>query len=641
MANVYPYLLSPIKVRNLIFKSRIYASNSMPHYLQGPEPYPNEAVRRQLINRARNGAAYVTVSGTYASMGDKKLIMHEDAKHFPSYDMYEFQNRNYFVQLVDAIHNYGSKASLSLLFPMINEYDVSADPQTGVKELTRDMIERYTDCYVEQAVLAKKMGFDMGTISFAYRGPFGAGFLSPLRNKRTDEYNGSLENRAKVLLDVFRRIKAEVGEDFVLEGIISGEEPKGGNTLEDTLEFAKLADGLLDILQVRMPDMDPSHPTGFNLNPTPTLHYAHALKKLGLNMKIAPIGGFHDPATCEAALAEGKADLLATARGFIRDPEFGRKLKEGRGEDVIPCIRCNKCHLINFHTPNANACSVNPVFGIEHDLHNVVMPVTKEKKVAVIGGGPGGMQAAIIAAERGHKVTLFEKSGALGGQLKPASAPDFKWALGSFLDYQIRQTNKAAIDVRLNTEATPSAIEREDYDVVIAAVGAKPILPKIPGIDSANVMFAVDALSGIDSVKGEVVVIGGGEIGMETAIYIGKNGHKVTVLEMKDTLASEAVPMHYISMFREAWEAVDNLSAHLNIKVTGINGSSVSYTDANGEAVTVKADTVVIAAGTRSKTDEALSFYNKAGDFYIIGDCDKPGSLMSALRNAFYIANSI
>ncbi len=235
-------------------------------------------------------------------------------------------------------------------------------------------------------MIARKLGFDMGSIHFAYRSSFAGAFFSAITNTRTDEYGGSLENRSKVILEIFRRIKAEVGEDFVLEGLLSVKDLPGGYTFEDTKKFAKMSEGLIDILQLRMEDGDISHPMGFHM-PNPTLEYAEELKALNLKTFIEPIGGFQDPDVMEEALATGKADLIGMARPFICNDEYGTKMREGRKEDIVPCVRCNKCHVIGHHVPYRSACTVNPDFGINAYLHRKEEPVAAAKKIAVIGGG--------------------------------------------------------------------------------------------------------------------------------------------------------------------------------------------------------------------------------------------------------------
>jgi len=641
MNHPFSSLLSPVKVGNLVLKNRMTSTTSLPHFLQGPEPHPTPALINLLAGRAKNGAAVVTLSHTYASLGAHGMKFGGDTDHFPVFNMYDTQSQNYLIQLCDAIHYYEGKACLNLTRPAMPDWDVVDRPERGAKAYTEEMINKFIDCYVEQAVIGKSLGFDMGSIHFAYRSSFAGAFFSPITNTRTDEYGGSLEKRSKVILELFRRVKEACGQDYVLEGLISAEDLPGGYTFEDTKRFAKLSEGLIDILQIRMYDGDPSHPTGFNPNPTPTLGYAEELKSLGLKTLIAPVGGFEHPFVAENAIKNGQADLIAMARTWICEPEYGKKLMENRPEDITPCVRCNKCHVISHNQPYRSACTVNPAFGVETYVSPMEAAPSASKKVAVIGGGPAGMEAAQIAARRGHRVVLFEKSAQLGGQLNPASVPDFKWPLRDFTEYMVAQTRKAKVEVRLNTQATPALIAEEGFDVVLAAVGARPVVPPIPGFDGSQVITAIDALCDSSRIVGDVVVIGGGEIGVETGMYAGKLGHKVTVLEMLDEVARDTNPIHYRSMFQEAWESVEALRLITGARVTSITPSAVLYTGKDGEECSVPAQTVIMAAGTKGLIDNALSFYGSTGEFHAIGDCSGVGTVMTAMRSAFSVANQI
>lgn len=639
MAKNYPYLLCPLKVRGMVLKNRMTAATSLPHFLMGPEPYFPRHMINLMANRAKNGAAVVTLSHTYAPFGEHGMKFGGDTDHFPVLDMYDTTCQNYLIQLCDAVHFYESKACLNITRPNMREWNVVDDPRRGAKAYTPEIIDKFIDGYVEQALIAKKLGFDMCSIHFAYRSPFAGAFLSPLTNTRTDEYGGSLENRAKVVLEIFRRVKAAVGEDFPLEGLMSAVDLPGGYTLEDTKQFAKMSEGLIDILQLRMPDADPSHPMGFH-EPMPTLPYAAELKSLGLKTIIEPIGGYTDPDDCEAVLREGKADLIGMARNWIANDHYGEYIRQGRADDITPCIRCNKCHVISHDQPYRSACSVNPAFGIQTTLDQPEAPLGEKQKIAVVGGGPAGMEAAVTAAKRGHSVTLYEKSAKLGGQLKAASVPDFKWPVKKFTDFMVYQTNKNGIDLRLNTAATREMLEAEGFDTVICALGAEPVMPKVKGLDTVDFLTAQEALEHPEKVSGRVVILGGGEVGVETGIFFGRKGHSVTVLGRNAAVAPEVNPIHYRETFDKAWQELENLTVLTSAPVTELGEGFVRY-EKDGEEHTVEADTVVLAAGMRSLCDEALAFYSDKYDFHMVGDCKKTGSIMTAMRGGWSVASQL
>lgn len=640
MSKYYSHLLSPLKVRGLVLPNRMTSSTSVPHFLMGPEPYLPQHMIELFANRAKSGAGVVTLSHTYAPMGLKGMKMAGDTEHFPILDMYEPQCQNYLIQFCDAVHYYGSKACMNLTRPVMPEWNVVDDPKRGAKAYTPEIIDKMIDAYVEQAVVAKKLGFDMGSVHFAYRSSFAGAFFSPLTNTRTDEYGGSLENRSKVVLEIFRRIKAACGEDFVLEGLISATDLPGGYTFEDTKRFAKMSEGLIDILQIRMGDPDESHPMGFHV-PNPTLPYAEELKAMNLDTVIEPIGGYLDPDVCDAIIRDGKADLIGMARTWVCNDNYVELLKQGRGDDVTPCVRCNKCHVISHNAPYRSACTVNPAFGVQTYLKERIAPITPPSRIAVVGGGPAGMETAIIAAKRGNHVTLFEKADHLGGQLIPAGVPDFKWPLKNFSDWLIRQTAKNGVEVRLNTEATRETLEAEGFDVVVAALGAVPAVPPIPGLkETAGVITAVDALVAPEKVRGEVVIIGAGEIGVETGVFFGRKGLKVTILEMGDKVAPEATPIHYRETFDHTWQSVENLRIQTGAKVKAVTSDGVLYDTAAGEQ-TVHADTVIVAAGSRALNDAALGFYSDKYDFHMVGDCTGVGTVMTAMRTGYAVANQL
>ena len=431
---------------------------------------------------------------------------------------------------------------------------------------------------------------------------------------------------------VLTAIKKRAGKDFIIELLISGEDRPGGNTTEDYCEILKMADGLADIVQVRSYEVDPNHPTGFMSDPNPTLRYSKRFKQLGLKMKIAPVGGFQDPDAAEAAIRDGKADMISAARAFICEPDYIAKIREGRKEDIAPCIRCNKCHAISRKGLIRTACSVNPEYGLEHDLHNLVTAPSRSKKVAVIGGGPGGMEAAIRASRRGHSVTLYEKAQALGGALIAASVPDFKWPVQLYLDYLRYQTAKAAIDVRLNTAASPEKLSAGDYDAVIVALGADAAVPPIPGISAA--VGAAESLLCPEKVGNRVIVIGGGEVGLETAMYFAQKGRSVTILEMKDELAEDSPPQHYRTFMLKCAGETEGLDWILNATVLSVENGTVKFSE-NGEEKALPADTVIVSAGTVGKPRAALEFAGCAPEFFVIGDCREAGNILNAVRGAF------
>ncbi|MDD6023416.1 MAG: FAD-dependent oxidoreductase [Oscillospiraceae bacterium] len=662
MKNPYPHLLAPIKIGKFVLKNRMQSSNSLPHFSQGPEEYPADATIAHFVGRARTGAAFVTLGGFDDNVDNPPFPDTLDVSHFPDFDMHNPKCQNYIVEMIEAMHYTGSIVSGSLFsankkFRYVNEaglleiIDANA-PEVGAgatsamnyqfvgDEISVENLHKIAKSYAQQAAFYKRLGFDAVTIHMSYRAQLPGQMLSPLSNTRTDEYGGTPEGRAKFPLEIFEEIRKAVGNDMLIEIQFSAVEPEGGYTLEEGLAFLEKAQKYVDIVQVRSAEGDPNHPIPFELNPTPFLELAAKIKAANLDFVVSNVGGWFDPDAAEAAIAEGKLDMVTMARAWISNPNYGELVYQGRKEDLVPCLRCNKCHGRGKNDIMTTVCSVNPRFGFEAVEKYLVTPVGESKTVAVIGGGPGGMRTALYLADRGHKVTIYEKEAKLGGAIKHADYVPFKWTLRDYKNYLIRQVEKKGIKVVLNTTATPEMVE-DRYDVVIAAVGAQPVIPRIPGADGENVTVATDAIMNSEKIAQNVVVIGGGEVGVETGMFLAQQGKEVTVIEMRDELAADTTVMHYRSMFSAAWEAIPSFHYVLNATAKEITADHVTYTDKDGVDHDIPAQSVILSVGMRSKTDEALSFYGTNPGFYMVGDCRKPGTIQTTNRSAFVTANNI
>ncbi len=650
MKPTYEHLLSPLVVRGHVLKNRMEAANSLPHFLQGPEPYPADSVIAHYANKAKNGAAIVTCMGINNFSRGNQLPMELDIAHFPDYDLYDPTCQNYLLQLADAIHYYDSIACMGFFvgpqsgYPLVEENGLRLVPaHKDVGEYTEETMNEIADSYAEQIKILKFLGFDMCSVHYAYRGQLPGKFLSPLHNQRTDEFGGSTENRARFPLMILQRIREAVGDDFIIELLMSAEEPDGGYTLDDTVTFLKMAEPYLDIVQLRAMDVDAAHPTGFTLEETPFIDYADYIKKSGVDVFISTIGGYQNLDICNEVIKEGQADIIGMARSWISNPNYGALAYEGNQEDVVPCIRCNKCHGRGRNDPFVSVCSVNPIIGLEHCIDRMIEAPKRKQNVAVIGGGPTGMKCAIELHDRGHCVTLYETEDTLGGLIRHADYVDFKWPLRDFKNHLIHQVKKRSIDLRLSTKATPELIEQEGYDVVVAALGAVANTPPIPGIDKNHVIYATEALSDLSNTDlgKNVVVIGGGEVGVEAGMHVAKEGYQTIVLEMRDELAPDTTLIHYREMFEAAWEAIPEFTFKLQANVKEITNNSVVYTDADGREQSVPADSVIISAGMRPLKKEALSFFSTAQYFYMAGDCKRPATVQESMRSAYATASRI
>ena len=688
MSRPYSHILSPVRAGNVLLKSRLLAANSLPHFLQGPELYPADPIMFHMQNVAKAGAAVVTF-GDWTNMNQRQGF--GDGVHFPMFDKSDPSLENYMTQLTESVHFYGSKIIIACMtrapagygvcdaehpymsmdmapaeeddeppFPdgappaPGNPSDGDQAPGPGLpfdmgpqKAMTPEQMEQLIADTVNGLRYYVNCGFDGVSIHMAYQASILAQFLSPLCNHRTDAYGGPMENRARFPLALCAAIRKAFGPDFLIEIQMSGEEA-GGITIEDTITFAKLAEGTADILQLRGGDGDLSHPTGFNsVRHAPlTLQMSEAVKNAGVRILTCPIGGFEDPDDMDSFIASGKADLIGAARLFICEPHYAEKLIDGRADEIVPCIRCNRCHGLGMEGPWLSVCSVNPTVGLAHKIDRMIQPAVRKKKVAVVGGGVSGMVAAVELQKRGHQVVLFEKTDRLGGQLLHADYSSFKWPLKDYKDYLIRQVRKSGAEIRLLTAPDAATLEQEGFDSIVAAMGAAPKLPPVDGIlingkQAANVWIPLDVYGHEKELGENVVVIGGSETGVETAMYLAENGHNVTLLSRQAKLAADADRVHYYSMFAKAWHDLKNLKTIRRAAATHVSPDGVTYTDRNGQEHFLPCDSVVACGGMRSRHDEALALAGAAAEFVIAGDNDVVGNVQTCVRSAFSRAAGI
>ncbi|MDR1572207.1 MAG: FAD-dependent oxidoreductase [Clostridiales Family XIII bacterium] len=652
----YRRMFSPLKVGNVLLRSRFYASQSKPHSLQGPETFPAEGVFRHYINKARNGAAYVTMSAGMSLDPPTRTRGYNHGTqlgHFPGFDIFDSTVQNYFCQLADALHFHGAKACM-MIGRNAEGYDVDDNIPPFVvmgdgggagfvnepgkrmpEKIMRELIEKIA----EEAAILQDCGFDMVYMHSAYRLMLPGRFLSLRTNTRDDEFGGSLENRARYLFMICDRIKERCGKGFPVEVSFTAldlEDPDPAKhwTYEDTKEFAKMAQGHIDILQVRPHSVEYVHNMGFE-PPLPTAEAARVAKSGGAGVLISSVSGYCHPDLAENALAEGYLDLVGMTRSFISNPNWGDICKEGRANDIVPCIKCNKCHRNSYRESHMGVCSVNPLFGIEHRVDYLKNPVRKRKSIAVVGGGPAGMCAALYASANGHRVTLFEKNGELGGQLNTQRHVPFKWPVSNYISWLTRKNMEdKGVDVRLNFAATKETLALGDYDEIFACVGSTPSMPDIPGIEGENVVAAAEIYGKDERVGEKVVIIGGGDVGVETGFYLTRKGRAVFVIEEREELMLDATPIHYRARYFDEWERDPLFSFACGARCLSVTDKGVVWKDSQGEHF-AEGDTVLYAVGNKPKQEEALALFWPGKEIHLLGDCDAPGSIQTCTRDAF------
>ena len=630
---LYPNVLSPIRVGKFVFKNRLVVAPSAFATFDSAHPVPTSESMKLFSDRAKTGAGHVTVTGF--------SVVPEYEKRW---DLSVKQTKDRLATMVESIHYYGAKASMEFVSAFFGDYGVS-DGAPGIygivaREIPVDEMMRYRDRYVECAMILKKIGFDGLFLHFGHGMPM-AQFLSPLTNKRTDDYGGSFENRIRFPLDMLASIRQAVGDDMFIEARISGSEYQpGGIDLDEGIRIGEALSPYLDVLQVsaglHTPDwMTHTHPTGFR-GRLPNVHLARAFKESGrIKCMIETLGAIRDLHDAEEIITSGTADLTAICRSLIADPEMISKCIEGRIEDVVPCIQCMRCHDSGIYGQHLQ-CSVNPKTGMELWIGGMEEPVKKTVKVAVIGGGPAGMMAALTASERGHDVTLYEASGSLGGLMRYAEHVSFKYPHARYIRYMADKICKSSVTVKLNMRATPEMIKAEGYDAVISAVGSAPVVPSIPGVEHA--VTAIQAHGAEDKLGDNIVIIGGGQVGIELALHLDMTGKKTTVLEMQREAAPDATTTQRDELIAELRNSGVNV---LNFaKCTAIEPGKVFF-DHDGVAKSIEADSIVIAAGMKPNTAESDSFMGITEFYRSIGDCNSPRILEWAIKEAYYAAMNL
>jgi NADPH-dependent 2,4-dienoyl-CoA reductase/sulfur reductase-like enzyme len=413
--------------------------------------------------------------------------------------------------------------------------------------------------------------------------------------------------------------------------------------LESGVEAARKLEGLADFLYIRSGS---AHPNSFCQDQDRPwgLAYAEAIKKAGLKILTCPGAGFHDPVQNDEFIANGQTDMVSMTTPFFADPELVKKVAAGRADDVIPCYQCQDCHAISMMKgPHIAMCDVNPAWGTPpYKLQNITAPLMK-KKVAVIGGGPAGMKAAITAAERGHQVTLFEKDSALGGLIKFSDHSQWRWNMKVFKDHLIHQVNKNGVEVKLNVTATPEMIKSGGFDTVLVAAGAEVVKSRMKGTDSDNVFDILTCYSNKKALGKNVVMLGAGKLGTEAAIGIAKDGHKITVLAPGEEMIDvEDVGPHNVGNQERIYKNHPNFTYHMKTVVKSIAGGKVTYTDEKGDQQSVQADSIVIWSGLKPRMDEAEKFFGSADEVLLLGDCTgKGGRIHKTIRNAFFVASQV
>lgn len=513
-----------------------------------------------------------------------------------------------------------------------------------------EMMQSVCNDFANAALYMQDAGFD-GVCIHAGHGFLFTQFLSARTNTRTDEYGGSIENRAKFPLRILHTIRDVVGPDFLIEIRVSGREGvSGGMEIEEVTEFIRMCEGLIDGVHISSGVYDGMGEENSSMHAVFSEHGYNAKQaayvKARTTLPVGVVGYITDPDMAEKMVADGMCDYVVLGRQMIADPEFVHKLEEGREHEIRQCIGCIGC--MEFPDPEQNVpfdgimpwlkvgnCSINPTANMLKTLEELPKPEAS-RKVVVVGGGLSGMQAAITAADRGHKVVLFEKESRLGGVLFFAEVDVDKGDLWTLVNSMSHEVSARDVDVRLNTEATAELILREQPDVVIMAVGAHTKVLPIPGIDQA--IPALDVYRGAEIGK-KVVMVGGGLVGTETALHLAKTGHEVMIVEALMRLAHESCGGYRFQLMEQIAKA--GVASKIKTKCLEIRADGVLVADENGAEEFLPADTVIYALGMESNSTGELT--EKLADVQVvkIGDCSKVAKIGEAIKSGFHAALDI
>lgn len=619
---MYEKLFTPMKIGAMEIKNRLMMS-AMDTYYVGSDGICNERMAQYLITRAKGGWGLIVTEMTRVSADSGMPIL----------GMYNDAQEEAFKPVVAEIHKYGSKLLMQLVHPGRRETKatrtdaslapsvIAVGPGTDLpREMTTEEVWVMIEQYISAAQRAQRAGFDGVEIHLGHAWLLSS-FLSPISNKRLDEFGGSIAARAKIAVEIIKGIKARCGKDFVVTAKLSTQEyVDGGLGIEESKVMAWMFEKAgLDAIHCSQGIFLSNYKT----NPpscTPRgayLENARAIKSV-VHIPVIAVGRINDPDLAECILETTNLDMISMARASLADPDFPNKVQENRVDDIIRCVGCLQMCL--GCDPKAGmSCMLNLMTGREWQYSG--QKTKQRKKVYVAGGGVSGCEAAIAAAEKGHQVELFEASGQLGGQWLAARIPVGKEEFGAFLKWQKRRMEQLGVEVHLNTALTKAKVETAHPDAVLIATGAKPFVPPIKGVEN-GVLLANDVLLGQINVGKQVVVIGGGLVGAELADQLSFYGSDVTIIEMMDAVAKEAQK----NVRHELLERLEKRHVRLltGVKVVEIGDGFVTVENKDGVQETLlDVDSAVLAVGSRPVCALKEELQDYTGTVKVIGDTAK------------------
>lgn len=640
----YPKLFSKGKIGNVEIRNRIVMTPMGTGHC-GPDSRVTQELIDFYAERAKGGVGMIITETNYQS--------EVDATPF-TFGMARLDHPNKIArqaELVDMVKYYGAVPCIQLSIGMGRQSDAprmvppvapsactaTNDPSVMCRELTKEEIRKMVSNIAKSAEYAVTCGYPIAEIH-GHAGYLIDQFMSPDTNTRTDEYGGDLEGRLRIVKEIREEIKKRVGNALAVQFRISADQKfPGFRTLEEGIEICKMLESFgydaLNIDAGRYESIDWIFPTEY-LGVACMADLSNAVKA-NVSVPVITVGNFNYPALAENSLNNNDADFIALGRSLLADPEWANKARFGKEEEIRACLRCNEKCIMNVLIGKELTCSVNPQCGRESRFK--LVKADQPRNVTVVGGGPAGMEAAVIAAQRGHKVTLLEQKDKLGGQLNYADQEPFKWSISDFNKYLKKQVELKGVDIRLNTKADVDTIKATNPDAVVVATGADVFVPKAFG--NADVLTVADLPSSSFKDKENIVVIGGGLVGCEAALGLAMQGHEVTLLEMRDDVAMDLNMINRFSLMNELNKYRVNIVTGLTCSEIGDGKLTGTYKD--GKTAEFTFDKVVAATGTRKINEIGEAVEREFPETYIIGDCVNIGKIADAVHKGFIVGTQI
>ena len=643
-------LFEPIKIGQMELKNRIVLAAMVANFAKEDGSVTDRLIAYH-VNIARGGCSLNVTESSHVSPEGKRITHALGAyndKLIPG-----------FRELTEAVHAEGGKIAQQIhhggrecsseitgLQPigpsnLASRYSGISKKTDIPRQMTLEDIEIIISKFGDAGQRAREGGFDAVEIHGAH-GYLINQFLSPYANKRNDRYGGDIYGRSRFLQEIILDVKKKAGEDFpVLVKLNIHDYVEGGVVPEDACITAKLAveaGGDAIICSVGLHESRPYIMIpAMQIPPFTNVHFAKMVKEY-VDVPVGTVGRIIEPKKAANIIKEGKADFVVMGRGLLADPEWPKKAMEGRYDDIRECIACNQGCIDNIHRMKPFTCLQNPVIGREREFE--IQKTERPKKVAVIGGGPAGLESARVAALRGHDVTLYEKEADVGGQVRMGRVPPNRGDLGKMTDYLAGQVRKLGIQLELGKNVTKETVKNIDAEVIVLATGAVPLVPDIEGIDKKHVVNAVDVLNRKASVGKRIVVIGAGLVGLEVADYLFEQGRDVILLEMLPTTPPDignANRIYFENKFAE-----NGIEIHFGAEVERIDEDGIVYTQKGWVKKLMAIDTVVLATGAVAENSlEKIIRNEKRFSLFVVGDCVKARNAMEAIYEGSKIGREI